>query len=79
MRLLGSLLLMLVLVVLLLGGYWAFLTQTIDAPYHEVWIGLNSPLPEPLRAWSCGAVEARLGPAAVPPYGCEGLWGRAGG
>lgn len=77
MRVLGPVLLMLALVAAMLGGYWAFLTKTIDTPYDEIWIGLNHRLPEPLRAWSCGDVEARLGPAAVPPLGCDGLWGGA--
>lgn len=73
MRLVGALALMLVLVLAMLGGYWAFLTLTIDQPYHEMWINLNAPLPEPLRAWSCGEVAARVA-AGIPPYGCEGLW-----
>lgn len=74
MRLVAPLALMLVLVAVMLGGYWVFLTKTLDQPYDEIWIGLNSRLPEPLRAWACGDMAARLGPATVPPYGCEGLW-----
>ena len=73
MRLLGALLLMAVLIVAMLGGYWVVLTYRIDQPYHEMWIALNARLPEPLRAWSCGEVAARVD-AGIPPYGCEGLW-----
>ncbi|MDN5786375.1 hypothetical protein [Pseudorhodobacter sp.] len=59
--------------VAMLGAYWAYLSYTIDVPYHEMWIGLNSPLPEFLRSWSCHIVHDRIG-GGLPPYGCEGLW-----
>ncbi len=55
-------------------GFWAYWTSTVDQPFDEVWIGLNAPLPQPLRAWSCGKVRARLARAALAPHGCEGLW-----
>ena len=73
MRAISLLAMTLVILVALLGAYWVFLTYTIEQPYHEVWIGLNSPLPEPLRAWSCHVVAARV-QAGIAPYGCQGLW-----
>ncbi len=75
MRVLGLVLLVVVLLAATYLGYLAYLTSTIPQPYDEVWIGLNSPLPAPLRAWSCGALHDRLGAGAgIAPSGCEGLW-----
>ena len=73
MRLIGSLLAMAIGVLILLAAYWVFLSYTIDQPYHEIWIDLNSRLPEPMRAWSCHTVFARVS-AGIAPYGCDGLW-----
>lgn len=76
MRVLGLLLLVAALLGLMALGYWAYLTSSIGQPYDEMWIALNAPLPEPLRAWACGAVQDRLGlQGSVPPHGCQGLWG----
>ena len=69
--------------VLALAGLLAFKTFTIASPYDELWIGLNSRMPGPVRAWSCQTVERRLLGKAdakakeafkVPPTGCEALW-----
>ena len=69
--------------VLALAGLLAFKTYTITSPYDELWIGLNSRMPGPIRAWSCQAVERRLigkGDAQaktaykLAPTGCEALW-----
>lgn len=75
MRALGLIATMAVILGGVLLGFWATKTYTLDTPYDEVWIGLNSRLPGPMRAWSCGAMHERLGAeAGVAPYGCEGLW-----
>lgn len=60
--------------VLALGGVWVYGSLTIEQPYDEVWIGLNSPLPAPLRAWACAQVRSRVAGPSLPPIGCEGLW-----
>ena len=69
--------------VLALAALLAFKTYTIATPYDDLWVGLNSRLPSPVRAWSCQTVEKRLLPkgdakAAAqfkqPPKGCEALW-----
>jgi hypothetical protein len=69
--------------VIALAGLLAFKTYTIATPYDDLWVGLNSRLPGPVRAWSCQTVEQRLigkGDAKakaefkVAPRGCEALW-----
>jgi hypothetical protein len=69
--------------VLALAGLLAFKTYTIASPYDELWVGLNSRMPGPVRAWACQTVEKRLigkGDAQAktafkaPPKGCEALW-----
>ena len=61
-------------IVAVLGGFWAYQTLTITEPYDEVWIGLNSRLPDTLRAWSCGEVRGRVTGSMLAPMGCEGFW-----
>jgi hypothetical protein len=55
-----------------LCGFWLYATYTIDQPYDEVWIGLNSHMPSPLRKWSCAIVKGRLVRPGLAPLGCEG-------
>lgn len=61
----------------------AYKTYTITTPYDDIWVGINSRMPGPLRAWSCQAVEQRLRAQGTeqakanfktPPKGCEVLW-----
>lgn len=55
-------------------AYWAYLTTTVRTPYDEMWIGLNSTMPQPLRHWACDQVKARQTPRGVAPYGCQDRW-----
>lgn len=57
-----------------MAGFWLYFTWTIEKPYHEVWIGLNSHAPTTLREWSCRTVKARMTRPGLPPMSCEGLW-----
>lgn len=64
-----------VLLAIIIGGYWVFATYTITSPNDQMWIEVNSRLPEPARRWSCTEVKNRVGgTAAQAPLGCEGLW-----
>jgi hypothetical protein len=69
--------------VLALAGLLAFKTYTVATPYDDLWIGLNSRMPGPLKAWSCQTVEQRLRASGdakakaafkAAPKGCEALW-----
>ena len=58
-----------VIFVVVLGGYWFRYVTNTDSPYQEVGIELNSRLPEPLRKWGCDKLRSNF-EGAVPPYGC---------
>lgn len=65
------------------AGLFAYKSYTIATPYDDLWVGMNSRMPSPVRAWACQTVEQRLikqGDAKAkaafksPPKGCEALW-----
>ena len=67
--------------ILALAGLLIFKTMTITTPYDDIWSGMVSRMPSPVRAWACQKVEQRLltTPATKasfkkPPAGCEALW-----
>jgi hypothetical protein len=68
-NLLGLILLLAIIVV----GYWLYATYSITNANDRMWVEVNSRLPEPMRRWSCAEVKARVGGTAAPT-GCEGLW-----
>lgn len=54
--------------------FWAYLTYTIVTPYDEVWIAINTRMPQPAREWSCATVRDRLNKPGIAPLGCEAVW-----
>lgn len=69
--------------VIAVAALLVFKTFTIPTPYDDIWVGLNSRMPSPVRAWTCQKVEQRLLTNANPqakasfktaPAGCEALW-----
>lgn len=58
------------------GCFWLYRTLTLANPYDEVWVGINSQLPEPVRTWSCQTVRKRVTQPGPPPHGCQqpGAW-----
>lgn len=54
--------------------FWAYLTYTIVTPYDELWIAINTRMPQPAREWSCATVRDRLNKPGVAPLGCETVW-----
>lgn len=65
-----------ILAAILVGGYWLYATK-MTAPNAPYWAEINSNLPAPLRDWACQETKARVAPAdaAQPaPLGCEGSW-----
>jgi hypothetical protein len=53
------------------GSLWLYHTLTLVNPYDEVWIGINSRLPDPVRTWSCQTVRKRLTNPGPAPLGCQ--------
>lgn len=63
------------LLLLVVGGYWAFYVYASSEPYDEIGTAINSRLPADARAYSCAELKKRHGAAAVnPPAGCESYW-----
>ncbi|MFG1320562.1 hypothetical protein [Xanthobacter autotrophicus] len=66
---------LLLLVVVLVGGYWAFYVYVSGEPYDEIGTAINSKLPADARAFACAELKRRHGAtAAKPPAGCEPYW-----
>lgn len=62
-----------ILVAVIVFGYWLYATYTIASADDEMWIKVNSNLPAPLREWSCAEVNSRVQNAEAPD-GCGGFW-----
>ena len=56
--------------VVVLGGFWYRYVTNTESPYQEVGIELNSRMPEPIRKWGCDKLRSNFS-SAVPPYGCS--------
>ena len=66
---------LLLIAVLVVGGYWAFYVYASGEPYDEIGTAINSRLPADARAFSCAELKRRHGAtAAKPPAGCEPYW-----
>lgn len=66
---------LLLIAVVLLGGYWAYYVYASGEPYDEIGTAINSRLPADARAFGCAELKRRHGTAAVnPPAGCEAYW-----
>ena len=75
-RLLRLVVLMVVVVGVVLGGFWYRYVSNTESPYDEVGIELNSRMPDPVRKWGCDKLQATFA-GALPPYGCQAGDGRA--
>ena len=82
MRTFRTLLGMIFGLVVALAAVLAFKTYTVASPTDDLWIGLNTRMPGPVRAWSCQTVEQRVRASTddklkaafkTAPKGCE-LW-----
>ena len=54
-----------ILAVIVVGGFWLYATYTIasanDGDWQtQAWTEVNSRLPEPLRGWACSEIQGRL-------------------
>lgn len=66
---LGTAVLMVVVLIVVLGGFWLRYVLNTASPYDEVGIELNTRMPGPLRQWGCDHLHANFA-GAIPPYGC---------
>jgi hypothetical protein len=64
-----------ILLAIVVFGYWLYATYTIASAENETWIAINSNMPDPLRQWACTELSSRLGDtASVAPEGCADAW-----
>ena len=66
---------LLLLVVVLVGGYWAYYVYASGEPYDEIGTAINSRLPEQAREFACAELKRRHPGAVNAPAGCE-AWTR---
>lgn len=64
----------LLLAILVVGGYWAYYIYGSGEPYDEIGTAINSRLPADARAFGCAELKKRHASAATPPAGCESYW-----
>jgi hypothetical protein len=64
-----------ILAAIIVFGYWLYATYTIASANDEIWIEVNSRMPDPLRKWACAEVNGRVGGSAKAPIGCIDAWG----
>jgi hypothetical protein len=64
-----------ILAAIIVFGYWLYATYTIASANDEIWVQVNSRMPDPLRKWACGEVSGRIGRGAQAPSGCADAWG----
>lgn len=67
---------LLLLVVVLVGGYWAYYVYASGEPYDEIGTAINSRLPEQAREFACAELKRRHSGAVNAPAGCEPYWTR---
>lgn len=67
---------LLLLVVVLIGGYWAYYVYASGEPYDEIGSAINSRLPEQAREFACAELKRRHSGAVNAPVGCEAYWTR---
>ena len=70
MGLIRTLLGIVVLLAIIVVGYWVYATYTIASANDEIWVEVNSRMPDPLRKWACNEVKTRL-KAPQNPTGCN--------
>jgi hypothetical protein len=70
MGLIRTLLGIVVLLAIIVVGYWVYATYTIASANDEIWVEVNSRMPDPLRKWACNEVKTRLN-TPQNPTGCN--------
>lgn len=62
---------LLVIAVIVIGGYWAYYVFASADPNDRFGIAINSRMPEQARHYACDQLKERFGPIAAPE-GCGG-------
>jgi hypothetical protein len=63
----------LLIVVLVVVGYWMYVTYTTKNGDDEIWATINRTMPEPLREWACNEIRQRESDIPAPRT-CRKFW-----
>lgn len=66
---------LLIILIVIVGGYWAYYVFLANDAYDDIGVAINSRLPQPARAYGCAELFKRHSGLTVAPDGCDGLWG----
>jgi hypothetical protein len=69
---------LIVILIVLLGGYWAYFVFAAADPNDRFGVAMTSYLPEPAREFACRKLKERFGDIQTP-HGCAefAFWGSA--
>jgi hypothetical protein len=66
---------LIIILIIIVGGYWAYYVFMANDPYDNIGVAINSHLPQQARAYGCAELFKRHSGVTAPPDGCDGLWG----
>jgi hypothetical protein len=64
---------MVILLAILVFGYWLYATYTSASADDRIWAQINERMPDQLRKWSCQQMNARL-IEDESPASCADVW-----
>jgi hypothetical protein len=63
---------LIILALIVIFGYWGYATFTTKAPNDDqIWVTINTYMPDPLKAWSCGKIKDN-NPGLTGITSCQG-------
>ena len=62
-----------ILLAILVFGYWLYATYTSASTDDRIWAQINERMPQQLRKWSCEQMNARLTEQEAPKS-CADVW-----
>lgn len=65
------LLYLIILAAIVIFGYWGYATVTTKAPNDDqIWVTINTYMPEPMKTWSCAKIKEN-NPGAAGINSCD--------
>lgn len=62
-----------ILLAIIVFGYWFLKTYTMASADDGFWIKINSNMPDPIRKWACQEVHRRID-TKQSPASCNDFW-----
>ncbi|HSI42187.1 MAG TPA: hypothetical protein VLA00_16710 [Xanthobacteraceae bacterium] len=70
----GGLFRLILIVLVLAGGYWAYYIFMSKDAYDSIGVTINAHLPAAAREYGCAELRKRHAADVAEPEGCQGLW-----